>query len=151
MRIGPPIPLFTESELASAFSYLLAAPVARRVAREWFEMNASEHSDDSHFMYEPFQLGDASASKPAALASGPSHDESVESIARSEAAFWNGLSEAERIDMICPRFTGIHFDLVAQLSEEHAERMRLALRDSPEDAALRRQIVRRVLELVQVP
>jgi hypothetical protein len=142
------VPLFTEADLARAFTFLLPAADAQRVAREWFSSHVESTEPGAYFMYEHWEL---SGDEPQNVAIGPPRDTSIEAIARREADFWNDLSQSERVEWICPRFSGIHFDFVAQLSDEHFERMRSALHDSPEAAERRRRIVQRVVELIRVP
>jgi len=150
MRRWPQVPLFTEAELAKAFAFLLPEADAQRVAADWFASNVENLEKGGYFMYEHWAPS-ADESPNLAIAVGPPRDSSIEAIASDEAAFWNGLSQAERIEWICPRFSGIHFDFVAQLSTEHFERMRSALREPPERAERRRRIVQRLVELIRVP
>jgi len=148
MRRWPPVPLFTEADLARAFAYLLPAADAQRVAREWFASNGETTEPGAYFMYEHWE---PSGDEPQNVAIGPPYDTSIEAIARREAAFWNDLSQSQRVERLCPRFSVIHFDFVAQLSDDHFERMRSALQNSPEGAERRRRIVQRVVELIRVP
>lgn len=150
MRRWPSVPLFTEPELAQAFAYLLPPDVATRVAREWFESNVEERVDGQYFMYEHWESPSPDGNAWASAAAEVLREADIEPSAAKEAAFWNALTQAERIEWLCPRFSGIHFDLVGQLSDAHHERMREALRESFEWAEHRRRIVRRVIDLVQV-
>ncbi len=150
MQRWPKVALFTEAELARAFEYLLPPAVATRVAREWFESNVDEHADGAYFMYEHLEPPAQMRPESGTVAVEPPRDSDIESSATDEATFWNKLSQAERIEWLCPRFSGMHFDFVGQLSDEHHERMRDALHETPEWADHRRRIVRRVIELVQV-
>jgi hypothetical protein len=65
----------------------------------------------------------------------------------SEQRFWAGLSVEDRVELVM-RFSDLHFALVALVSDEAAERLRLAAGLTPAQAARRREQMRRAVSAV---
>jgi len=121
----PPIALFNQAELEAAFRLMLPPEVAASTADRWFNEIAGEVDANGYFLYEDWheKVG-LSPGHPDALMVQTRHVSDEERRAR-ERAYWATQSVEDLVEWLM-RFSGLHFALVALVSEELFERMRLA-------------------------
>ena len=140
--------LFKRSELEAAFALILPPATAAECAARWFSEIAGDDVDEGgYFLCQDWQAqGGMGDDGPDLLAV---QDAAVSQTEReaSEQRFWAGLSVEDRVELVM-RFSDLHFALVALVSDEAAERLRLAAGLTPAQAARRREQMRRAVSAV---
>jgi hypothetical protein len=143
------IPQFKLSELEAAFALLLPPATAAECASGWFAQFAGDDVDkDGYFLYEDrHHAAGVDDGEPDVLAV---REEAVTDAERPRAmrGSGQGLSVADRVDLLM-RFSDLHFALVALVSDEAAERLRVAAALTPAQAARGREQMRRAVAAVR--
>lgn len=136
--------LFSRDELAAAFALLLPRPRAEALATRWFEHSADEIDQHGRYLYPgPWNRpGGSSIPAPAGTPSGTDWD-SPAWVAFDERTFaYMDEDDAEECFMA---LSDLHLALVALVSEELYQRMRIARGATEAQAARRRlQMIRAV-------
>jgi predicted Fe-S protein YdhL (DUF1289 family) len=138
------IPLFTQSELSQAFTFILPTKVAEELAERWWAEFADETDDRGYFLYEgpAERLGIPATEPQVVAAAGPLLPE-AERFAQ-ERAFWGSMTIAERVELLM-RFSSFHFGLLSLVSPALHERLRAARKLSAEQADNGRAQMRRIV------
>ena len=133
----PPFPLFSRDELSAAFALVFRDPAtADRVATEWFVQIANSDVDEQG----RFLLGDWTGEVPSApaidqgLVIGSREVLSQQEPEDADRRFFGGWDDQEKAEYLL-RFSDFHLALLALVSPELNERMRIARRMTPEAAA----------------
>ena len=121
----PPVALFNLSELEAAFRFLLPPTVASQAARRWFEMRAGELDSNGYFVYQDWheEAGIPPGAPDAIMVQ--TRDVPETERESSERRWWASRSVDDVVDHLLG-FSSLHFRLVALVSEDLFERMRLA-------------------------
>ena len=143
------IPLFKLSELEAAFALLLPPATAAECASGWFAQFAGDDVDkDGYFLYEDrHRAAGVDDGEPDVLAV---REETVTDAERaaSEERLWAG-SVSRGQGRLAHALSDLHFALVALVSDEAAERLRVAAALTPAQAARGREQMRRAVAAVR--
>ncbi len=142
----PLIPLFTKAELKAGFGLILPSASAAETADEWWDQFADEVDDRGYFLYD--QDPQSPALRPDnALADG-SRYQAPEKREAQERLLWGGMTIADRRELLL-RFSSFHFRLLALLSPDLFERMRLAEDLSVATAERGREQMKRIVAAIR--
>lgn len=132
----PPVPLFTRDELSAAFALLFTdQDVAGRIATQWWVEIATDDVDANGYFFHR-DWTDAPPPAPT-LADGlvlAQRSERTESVEAARQRFWGGWTDERKAEYLL-RLSDFHLALVALVSPELFERMRLARHMTPDAAA----------------
>jgi hypothetical protein len=130
------IPLFTRDELSAAFALVFTdRRVAERLAARWFVEIAADDVDANGYFSHPDWTDEPPPGRAAAdglVIAGPG--EADESLAAAHQRYWGGWSNERKAEFLL-RLSEFHLALVALVSPQLFERMRLARHMSPGAAA----------------
>jgi hypothetical protein len=136
----PPIPPFTRNELSAAFALVVADPhIADRLAIQWFdEIAGADVDSNGRFFHRDWTI--ESVATPVAanglvvVGSGGAY----EAPAEAQQRYWAGWTVDRKSEYLL-RLSDFHLALVARVSAELFERMRLARRLTGDTAARSRE------------
>jgi hypothetical protein len=128
---------------------ILPPETATTCAARWFAKIAGDDVDaDGYFLYEDgHSETENEDSEPDAVAF-QIRVISAEERVESEGRFWSALSVQDRVDLVM-RFSDLHLALVALVSDDAAERLRVAAGLTPAQAAIGREQMTRAVAAVR--
>jgi hypothetical protein len=140
------VPLFTRDELAAAFRLIISAPEAERYATMWFELRG-DCDAEGRVMLDVSVHADPETLR--ALEEGRAR-RGEEPDTRGTGGFelLRGLSDEEKGEFLMG-YSDFTLDLVSLSSPSAAERIRLALGDTPKQAERRLAQMRRIVAVIR--
>jgi hypothetical protein len=141
------IPLFTQPELEAAFALILPTKAAGATARRWWRDFATKVDERGYFLSDD-QVTTPGLPQNTPQVVGVHGRMSEKERSAQERVFWSSISVDERVDLLM-RFSSFHFALLALVSEDLYERMRLARKASIEQAATSRAQMRRIVAAIR--